>query len=218
MPKTYQPFTPINFEITDRRSEFDLPDNKFVMGCFSRIEKILPNIFDIWMKILKKYDDVYLALCINKKVVKTNIENYCHQNNFDFKKIIFLNSIEHSENLKRISTFDLYLDTFPYNGHTGISDSLFQCCVPTISFTGKSFASRVSLSLLDYAELKKLATYNEKDYFEMIDYYCSNRDDLKNIKKSLIKFKNSNLNRMVKFTKDFEKILTSIFLNHKQIL
>jgi predicted O-linked N-acetylglucosamine transferase (SPINDLY family) len=218
MPETYQPFTPINFEITDRRSEFDLPDNKFVMGCFSRIEKILPNIFDIWMKILKKYDDVYLALCINKKVVKTNIENYCHQNNFDFKKIIFLNSIEHSENLKRISTFDLYLDTFPYNGHTGISDSLFQCCVPTISFTGKSFASRVSLSLLDYAELKKLATYNEKDYFEMIDYYCSNRDDLKKIKKNLIKFKNSNLNRMVKFTKDFEKILTSIFLNHKQIL
>ena len=218
MPETYQPFTPINFEITDRRSEFDLPDNKFVMGCFSRIEKILPNIFDIWMKILKKYDDVYLALCINKEVVKTNIENYCHQNNFDFKKIIFLNFIEHSENLKRISTFDLYLDTFPYNGHTGISDSLFQCCVPTISLTGKSFASRVSLSLLDYGELKKLATYNEKDYFEMIDYYCSNRDDLKKIKKNLIKFKNSNLNRMVKFTKDFEKILTSIFLNHKQIL
>jgi predicted O-linked N-acetylglucosamine transferase (SPINDLY family) len=109
------------------------------------------------------------------------------------------------------------LDTFPYNGHTGISDSLFQCCVPTISLTGKSFASRVSLSLLDYAELKKLVTYNEKDYFEMIDYYCLNRNDLKTIKKSLVKFKNSNLNRMVKFTKDFEKILTSIFLDHKQI-
>jgi predicted O-linked N-acetylglucosamine transferase (SPINDLY family) len=217
MPDIYQPFTPINFEITNKKSEFGLPDNKFVIGCFSRIEKILPNIFDIWMKILKKYNDVYLALCIDKEIIKTNIKNYCHQNNFDFKKIIFLNFIEHSENLRRISTFDLYLDTFPYNGHTGISDSLFQCCVPTISLTGKSFASRVSLSLLDYAELKKLVTYNEKDYFEMIDYYCLNRNDLKTIKKSLVKFKNSNLNRMVKFTKDFEKILTSIFLNHKQI-
>jgi protein O-GlcNAc transferase len=217
LPETYQPFTPINFEITNRKSEFDLPDNKFVMGCFSRIEKILPNIFDIWMKILKKYDDVYLALCIDKEIIKTNIENYCHQNNFDFKKIIFLNFIEHKENLRRISTFDLYLDTFPYNGHTGISDSLFQCCVPTISLTGKSFASRVSLSLLNYAELKKLITYNEKDYSEMIEYYCLNRNDLKSIKKSLIKFKNSNLDRMIKFTKDFEKILTSIFLNHKQI-
>jgi predicted O-linked N-acetylglucosamine transferase (SPINDLY family) len=65
------------------------------------------------MKILKKYNDAYLALCINKEIVRTNIKIYCHQNNFDFKKIIFLNSIEHKENLRRISTFDLYLDTFP---------------------------------------------------------------------------------------------------------
>jgi hypothetical protein len=48
----------------------------------------------------------------------------------------------------------------------------------------------------------------------MIDYYCSNRDDLNNIRKNLMEFKNSNLDRMVKFTKDFEKNLTSIILNH----
>ena len=149
------------------------------------------------------------------KLLKTISRFIVIKKKFNFDRIIFLKPIEHIDNLKRISTFDLYLDTFPYNGHTGISDSLFHCCVPTISFTGKSFASRVSLSLLDSAGLKKLVTYNEKDYFEMIDYYCSNRNDLKNIRKNLIQFKNSNLNRMVKFTKDFEKNLTSIFLNHK---
>ena len=47
-----------------RRSEFDLPEDKFILGCFSRIEKILPNIFDIWMKILIKNKDAKLALCI----------------------------------------------------------------------------------------------------------------------------------------------------------
>ena len=217
MPITYQPHSPIPFSFENKRSDFNLPENAFILGCFSRIEKILPNIFDIWMNILKKFKDTYLALCINNEIVKNNIKIYCDKKKFNFDRIIFLKPIEHIDNLKRLSTFDLYLDTFPYNGHTGISDSLFHCCVPTISFTGKSFASRVSLSLLDSAGLKKLVTYNEKDYFEMIDYYCSNRNDLKNIRKNLIEFKNSNLNRMVKFTKDFEKNLTSIFLNHKNL-
>jgi predicted O-linked N-acetylglucosamine transferase (SPINDLY family) len=217
MPITYQPHSPISFSFDIKRSDFNLPENAFILGCFSRIEKILPNIFDIWMNILSKFKDTYLALCINNEVVKNNIKIYCDKKKYDFNRIIFLKPIEHKDNLKRISTFDLYLDTFPYNGHTGISDSLFHCCVPTISFTGKSFASRVSLSLLDSADLKKLVTYNEKDYFKMIDYYCSNRDDLNNIRRNLMEFKNSNLDRMVKFTKDFEKNLISIFLNHKNI-
>tara|TARA_Y100000591_G_scaffold314292_1_gene320669 strand:- start:571 stop:1233 length:663 start_codon:yes stop_codon:yes gene_type:complete len=212
MPEIYQPFTPVEFNMNVKKSEFSLPDNKFVMGCFSRIEKILPNIFDIWMRILKKYDDVYLALCINKEIVKKNIENYCIKKNHYFKKIIFLNSLDHTENLRRISTFDLYLDTYPYNGHTGISDSLFQSCVPTISFTGNSFASRVSYSLLKSLKLDQLITYNEQDYFDKISYFYKNQDDLSLIKNNLIEFKNKNKDRMKKFTLDYEKIIKTLVI------
>ena len=164
------------------------------------------------MKIISKYRDVNLALCIKKENDKNNIEDYCIQNNYDFKKIIFLNSLEHKSNLTRISTFDLYLDTYPYNGHTGISDSLFQSCVPTISFTGNSFASRVSYSLLKSLELDQLVTYNEKDYFNKIVYFYQNRDKLNVIRDKLLKFKDRNKNRMKKFTFDFEKIIKSILL------
>ncbi len=215
MPETYQPHSPIPFDIKYKRSDFNLPEDIFILGCFSRIEKILPNIFDLWMDVLGKFKDVHLALCITNQNIKKNIKIYCDKKKFDFNKIIFLNPIDHKENLKRISTFDLYLDTFPYNGHTGISDSLFQSCVPTISYTGKSFASRVSYSLLSSAKLQKLATYNEKDYAKMIEYYCTNRKDLENIRENLIEFKKSNLNRMIKFTRDFEKILTSVHLHYK---
>ncbi len=216
MPEVYQPFTPIEFNTSCTRTEFNLPENKFIMGCFSRIEKILPNVFDIWMKIIKRFEDVNLALCINKEIVKKKIEEYCIQKNFDFKKIIFLNSLEHKENLMRISTFDLYLDTYPYNGHTVISDSLFQSCVPTISFTGNSFASRVSYSLLQSLELDQLVTFNEKDYFDKIVYFYKNREELNSIKNNLIKFKNNNKNRMVKFTLDFENVIKDTLLNHQK--
>jgi len=215
MPEIYQPFSPKNFEIKNNRTDYGLPENAFILGCFSRIEKILPNIFNIWMKVLNKHSDAYLALCINSQKVINNINKYCEENNYDFNRIIFLKSIDHEDNLIRVSNFDLYLDTFPYNGHTGISDSLFQSCVPTISITGNSFASRVSCSLLRSLKLEKLVTYSEKDYFDKILYYCLNREELKKIKKYLIDYKKNNLNRMSKFTSDFEKLVNSIVLKNK---
>ena len=135
---------------------------------------------------------------------------------FKYENIIFLSTIKHEDNLRRISTFDLYLDTFPYNGHTGISDSLFQSCVPTISYNGKSFASRVSLSLLNTIKLPELVTFSDKEYFEKIDYYYTNKDQLKKIKKYLLNYKNNNKNRMKGFTIDFEKLIVSIFLKYNK--
>ena len=215
MPETYQPFSPKEFEIIDDRSKFNLPNDAFILGCFSRIEKILPNVFDIWMNVLNKHSDCYLALCINNMKVIKNIENYCLIKNFDFTRIIFLDPISHEDNLLRISNFDLYLDTYPYNGHTAISDSLFQSCVPTISFSGNSFASRVSLSLLNSLKLQKLVTFSEEDYHNKILYYCSNRNELKKIKKFLMDHKKNNLNRMSKFTTSFEQIINDIHFKNK---
>ena len=216
MPEIYQPFSPEKFDMKIERSEFHLPKDAFILGCFSRIEKILPNVFDIWMKILNKHKDIYLALCIKDEFVKSNIKIYCDTNNFDYERIIFLEPIEHKNNLRRISTFDLYLDTFPYNGHTGISDSLFQSCVPTISFTGNSFASRVSYSLLCSLKLSQLISYNKKDYFDKIDYFCTERSEIKKIKDYLIEFKENNFNRMIKFTNDFEELIVSALMEYEK--
>jgi protein O-GlcNAc transferase len=209
MPEVYQPFNPHVFDLNIKRTEFNLPENVFIMGCFSRVEKIHPNIFEFWMKVLNKHEDVYLALYIDDRAVIDNINLYCKENNFNFNQILFLKHIEHKENLRRISTFDLYLDTYPYNGHTGISDSLFQCCVPTISFTGKSFASRVSYSLLKSLKLEQLITYNGNEYLKKIEYYCENRSKLVEIRNYLINYKNNSLHRMKKFTKDFEMLILS---------
>ena len=216
MPETYQPFSPIPFDFKIDRSEFNLPKNKLILGCFSRIEKILPNVFDIWMRIIDKHKDAYLAMCIKNSFIKENIKNYCEKNKFDYTRIIFLDPIEHKNNLRRMATFDLYLDSFPYNGHTGISDSLFQSCLPTISLTGNSFASRVSFSLLYSINLNELITKNEEDYFNKIDYYCSNRLELKKIKEYLISIKNNNFDRMKKFTKDFEDLVSSLIIKYEK--
>ena len=217
LPEVYLPFSPHVFDFNIERAEFNLPKNGFIMGCFSRIEKILPNVFDTWMKVLGKYEDVYLALRIDNKVVIDNINFYCKENNLNFDQILFLKPIkEHKDNLRRISTFNLYLDTYPYNGHSAISDSLFQSCVPTISFTGKSFASRVSYSLLKSLKLEQFVTFNEKEYLDKIEYYYENPKKLDEIRKYLINYKNNNVNRMKKFTKDLEMLILSITSKEKK--
>ena len=102
--------------------------------------------------------------------------------------------------MRRISTFDLYLDTFPYNGHTGISDSLFQCCVPTISLT-EILLQAGCHTPIEFTNLPELITHNKKDYQEKIDFYCCNRQELLKIRKYLLMVKDGNYNRMKKFTK-----------------
>ena len=66
---------------------------------------------------------------------------------------------------------------------------------------------RVSYSLLCSLNLKQLISNNEEEYFNKIDYYCTNRNELKKIRDYLIKFKEKNFTRMVKFTKDFEDLI-----------
>ena len=52
-----------------------------------------------------------------------------------------------------------------------------------------------------------MITRNEKEYYDKIDYFCSNRDELKKIRNHLLTYKNKNLNRMKVFTQDFENLM-----------
>ena len=71
-------------------------------------------------------------------------------------------------------------------------------------------------SLLNTIKLPELVTFNDKEYFEKIDYYYTNKDQLKKIKKYLLNYKNNNKNRMKGFTIDFEKLIVSIFLKYNK--
>ena len=127
--KNFLPFSPFKFNEIPSRTQYNLPTDALILSCLTRVEKILPNIFNTWMNTLKKNPDIYLALNIQNEEIKLNIKNYCLENNFDFNRLIFLERLKSREDyLKRMSTFDLYVDTFPYNGHTMIAEALLQSC------------------------------------------------------------------------------------------
>ena len=52
------------------------------------------------------------------------------------------------------------------------------------------------MSLLSSINLNDMISKNEKEYFNKIDYFCSNRGELKKIREHLLNYRDQNLNRM----------------------
>ena len=61
------------------------------------------------------------------------------------------------DHLSRLKLVDIFLDTFPYNAHTTSSDAI-RMGIPIVTLKGKSFASRVTASILNQADMTQLIT------------------------------------------------------------
>lgn len=195
--------------------------NKFVFCSFCNSYKINPKIFNSWIEILKKIKNGILWLQSNyNNEMKINLIRQVRLNNIDSNRIIFakrLDSIE--DHLSRYKYADLFLDTFPFNGHTTVSDSLF-VGLPVLTIKGNSFTSRVASSLLYEVDLEELITNNFKDYIEKAIEIASNPVKHNELKIKLEKNKkNSNLFNNKLYTKNIEKAyikMYEIFLNNEK--
>jgi predicted O-linked N-acetylglucosamine transferase (SPINDLY family) len=69
------------------------------------------------------------------------------------------------DHLARYRLADVFIDTFPYNGHTTAGDAL-RAGLPVVSLCGGSFASRVAASLLHDVGMPELACYSFQEYHD----------------------------------------------------
>jgi predicted O-linked N-acetylglucosamine transferase (SPINDLY family) len=84
----------------------------------------------------------------------------------DPSRIIFAKRVPSiDEHLSRYCLADLFLDTYPYNGHTTCSDAL-HAGLPVVTLHGESFASRVCSSLLVDLGLEKLSATSYENYYQ----------------------------------------------------
>ncbi len=155
---------PHTYQINDRerpllaakkRSDYGLPAEATVLCCFNQTYKITPAVFDVWMRLLQDDASLVLWLFAPHKVVQDNIRGEAQKRGIDPERIIFADRLPQAEHIARYRHADVVLDTAPYGGHTTTSDALW-VGVPVIGLSGKSFASRVSASLLKAAGLPEL--------------------------------------------------------------
>jgi len=133
--------------VTPSRASQDLPEDALVLCGFNQAYKISPEVFDVWCRLLQRLPQAVLWLHSWNQQSPPALRREAQARGIDPSRLIFAPSLVQQPHLDRIGCADLYLDTWPCNGHTTVSDMLW-AGVPVVTWTGQTFASRVAGSLL----------------------------------------------------------------------
>lgn len=174
LPHCYQPNgslqTPPNTTLT--LDDLGLPRDGFVFCNFNNSYKISPSVFDLWMKLLRETSDSVLWLLEDNRWQRTNLQREAVLRDVRPERIIFAQRTSNTDHLARHRFADLFLDTSPYCAHTTASDAL-RMGLPVLTYAGKSFASRVSTSLLTTLGLPELVTTSPEQYFALAHKFAT---------------------------------------------
>ena len=197
-----------------KRKDFGLPEKDFVFCCFNQNYKITPDMYDVWMRLLKKISGSVLWLIKNSDTGLDNLKKEAHARGVNPNRIIFAERMPVPEHLARHKLADLFIDTFPYTAHTTCSDALW-ADLPVLTLMGESFASRVGASLLSAIGLEELIAKTKIEYENLAIKIATNSKVLKNIKNKIKRNKfNKPLFNTKLYTSNLELAYKKIYKNY----
>ena len=211
MPHCYQPNDrkrPVAEPLP--RSEYGIPERAFVFCCFNQTYKITPDVFAVWMRLLRNVPDSVLWLVESSRWARHNLLETAQAQGVAPERLVFAPRLPYAAHLARYRVAALALDTFPYTSHTILSDALW-CGCPTVGLCGETFASRVSGSLLTAAEMPDLVTYTLSDYEQLAYRIASEPSLLREIRARAAHARDhSPLFDSTAFTRDLERLYTGL--------
>ena len=145
------------------RHSCGLPENGFVFCAFNGHSKITPEMFEIWMRLLKAVPESILWFLDEGEVNRNNLIHSAIVASVDQKRLVFADYEPQETHLARLGCADLFLDTTPYCGHTTACDFLWMG-VPLITIHGSTFAGRVASSLLHALGVPELISQTPIEY------------------------------------------------------
>lgn len=166
-------YLPDSYQVNDRertmvdvaptRADLGLPPGGFVFCCFNNTFKITPDVFDVWMGLLRATDESVLWLLAGHATAMTNLRREAAARGVSGDRLIFAPRAKLDLHLARHRQADLFLDTFHCGAHTTASDALW-AGLPVLTCPGPTFASRVSASLLQSLRLPELIASSAAEY------------------------------------------------------
>jgi predicted O-linked N-acetylglucosamine transferase (SPINDLY family) len=171
-------------EQTPTRAAAGLPEHAFVFCCFNNSYKILPQTFDVWMRLLRALHGSVLWLLEDNAGARVNLEREARARGVDPSRLVFARRLPHAGHLARHRLADLFLDTLPCNAHTGASDALW-AGLPLLTCAGRTFAGRVAGSLLHAVGLPELVTRSLVEYEALALQMAGERGQLMQLRERL---------------------------------
>jgi predicted O-linked N-acetylglucosamine transferase (SPINDLY family) len=145
------------------RAEHGLPATGVILAAFNNNYKFTPEVFVVWMRILKAVPDAVLWLLADNPMAQENMLNFAACHHVAPERLIFAGRVSPADYLARYQLVDLFLDTFPFNAGTTANDALYMG-TPVLTLAGKSFAARMAAALLHALDMDELITESLVDY------------------------------------------------------
>jgi predicted O-linked N-acetylglucosamine transferase (SPINDLY family) len=148
---------------TSGRRAAGLPEEAFVFCSFNRPDKIAPEMFDIWMRLLRRTPHGVLWLREWNPTAAANLRRHAGARGIAAERLVFAGKVSGDDHLARHRLADLFLDTLPFGAHTTASDALW-AGLPVLTCKGETFPGRVAASLLYAIGLPELVTGSLAEY------------------------------------------------------
>jgi len=165
LPHCYQPNDSTR-PISDRsfsRRELGLPERGFVFCCFNGSYKLTPDVFEVWMRLLREIEGSVLWLLDSNATSSENLRREAARHAVVPERLVFAPKMDLAGHLARHRHADLFLDTFWVGAHTTASDALW-AGLPLLTCPGEAFPSRVAASLLSAIGLPELIAPSREAY------------------------------------------------------
>jgi protein O-GlcNAc transferase len=198
------------------RGQCGLPETGFVFCNFNASYKILPDVFAVWMRLLLGVPGSVLWLLETEPIAKANLRREAERSGIAPERLIFAPLVSPTDHVARNSAADLFLDTFPYGGHTTTNDALL-AGLPVITCAGDTLPSRIAGSQLRAIGLPELVARDLADYEARALRLVLHPAELKSLRDRLAANRWTHpLFDMSRYARDFEEQLMRIAREHAE--
>lgn len=189
-----------------------LEKNGFVsfvsLNNFAKVNQIT---IDLWASVLAALPTARLWVRAPPGSAQRRLIQEFERRRVEASRIEFLGHVPRSQYFQLFHQFDIFLDTFPYSGHTTTIDALWMG-VPVVSLAGQTAVSRGSLSILSEIGHPQLVGFNSAQYVQIATQLAGNLPLLHELRLSLRQgLRASPLMEAARFTANLQRLYRDIW-------
>jgi len=140
---------------------------RVTFGSFNNFQKLNATVLETWAELLLRVPESRLMIIVGHGVAGHDaLRRRFALCGIDSERLELVPRLSRAEYLQGMSTVDIALDPFPFNGHTTTCDCLWQG-VPVLTLSGDSYRSRFGGSGLHTLGLHEWIATGRQQYVEI---------------------------------------------------
>ena len=192
-----------------------LTAGRVTFGSFNNCFKVGPTVLDAWFEILARVPDSRLVvLTYPCESLRSDFARRAAQYGIDCERIALCGKRPRRQYFELMSSVDIALDSFPFNGHTTTCDAVWMG-LPAVMLEGDHYASRFGASVLANVGLGEMIAQSRTEYVETAVRWAgtARRTELARLRQELRpRMAGSPLSDFAGFTRNLESVYREMWM------